>query len=110
MKTIFTAAGAALIASLALGGASLAQSDNGAPMSTGAMGAQDSMSTGSMSAGAMSSHDSMSTGSMSTGAMSSHDSMSTGAMSTTHRMASTKGKTHKRTRNTVTADAMSVRH
>jgi pentapeptide MXKDX repeat protein len=110
MKTIITAACAALVASLALGGASLAQSDNGGQMSTGAMGAHDSMSAGSMSTGAMGSTDSMSAGSMSTGAMSSHDSMSSGAMSGGHSMATTKGKTHKRTHDAMTANNMSTQH
>jgi pentapeptide MXKDX repeat protein len=110
MKTIITAACAALVASLALSGASLAQSDNGGQMSTGAMGAHDSMSTGSMSTGAMGSTDSMSTGSMTMGAMSSHDSMSSGAMSLGHRMAATKGKAHKKTRDAVTANNMSTQH
>jgi pentapeptide MXKDX repeat protein len=87
MKTTM-AVSAALFVSLALAGASAAQSDASGQMSTSGMSSHDNMSSGSMSTGAMSSHDSMTAGSMS-----SHDAMSSDSMSGGDQMAT---KTHKK--------------
>jgi pentapeptide MXKDX repeat protein len=89
MKTTM-AISAALFVSLALAGASAAQSDASGQMSTGGMSSHDNMSSGSMSTGGMSSHDSMSAGSMS-----SHDAMPSDSMSSGDHMAMKKHKVKK---------------
>lgn len=82
MKTK-SAIASVLAAALMLGGVSVAQAQQSAETSTGAMSSQDHMATG-----AMSSHDAMSSGAMSTGAMSS------GAMSGHDAMSGDKHKSH----------------
>ena len=76
MKTMTTAIALALLASLALGGTSLAQTDSSGQTNSGAMAAHDSMASG-----AMSKHDHMAMAKSGKTKRAPHQAMSAGAAS-----------------------------